>query len=326
MLKLLILFPKALYDTKMSFGRRHVIEELLRRSVAGSIDAVLSGVGWPNYSPSASLAENINWLMPDCQAILWHKPLGNPSTKSDPLIQPRERASIPAICIYNEAWWPDGKAATECRESGTSLVIHHHLSDRGQFGSVPAVWIPHCADERLFGPRARHWVERDIPILVTGSLNSDTYPLRCRVARLINSRAIPGFVLDHPGYRLQGITRCEQQSRAYADFLGRSKIVVCCSSKYRYGLAKYVEAAMAGAAVAGDMPPDFEKTIWPHCLKLDCSDTDEQLIEKLSSAIADDSFLGLDALAGQTAANTHHSLAGYVNRLTGEIAKLAGKP
>ena len=32
MLKLLILFPKALYERKMSFGRRHVIEEILRRA------------------------------------------------------------------------------------------------------------------------------------------------------------------------------------------------------------------------------------------------------------------------------------------------------
>lgn len=310
-MKLLILFPRRYWETKMSSGRRDVISRLL-----ATTDSVLSGQGWPDWFESHTLRENLARLAPDADAILWYKPLGNWREGVLSIARPQER-DIPAVEIFNEAFWPGRRAYNECQAAGTDLVIHHHLADSKQFTGLPAIHIPHCADPDIFAANAKDWGERTTELLVIGTLNRDVYPLRTRVAELIASWRLRGEVRAHPGYRLTDADECRRQQINYARDLGNAKYVVCCSSKYGFGLAKFVEAAQAGACVIGDIPPDFRDTIGRAMVEIQSAWDDDRLVEVIKAAVKHD--LWFRASEGQDIAVGRHGITGYCERLLGAI-------
>ena len=311
-MKLLILFPKYYYERKMSSVRAQVASYLATRH-----GAHLSGVGWRDYDERQSLQENIRRICPHADAILWYKPDGNTKERVPAIIAPRRR-EIPAVCIYNEAWWPDQRAWKECKQVGTDLVVYHHMNDSGQFGDLPRVHVPHCAPSRL-ADYARPFADREIDVLVTGAMSERIYPVRTRIARLIQTSQISGRVRRHPGYRLADLAACYSQYEDYGRELGNAKVVVCCGSRYLYGLAKYAEAAMAGAAIVGELTPDFESTLNPHIHAVHNTMSDERLVGIIREAIGDrHSGTHLQAAALQ-----HHALASYCDRVAGLIGGFA---
>ena len=311
-MRFLILFPKYYWSHKMSGGRRDVVRWLL-----DSTRSTLSGPGWTNWGESATLEQNISRIMPDAEAILWYKPLGNERNGVPPVIE-SHRHSIPTVEVFNEAWWPERRAYNECMQAGTDLVIHHHLSDAKQFAGIPAVHIPHCANQHVFTRHAREWEDRDISLLVVGALDKEIYPLRTRVAEMIKSGAFPGaWVRKHPGYRLPDLEACDWQQDDYARELGRAKLVLCCASKYNYGLAKTVEAAQAGACVIGDVPPDFEFTLGPHMMSLDNAWSDNDLRRAINAYIKSNPWPF--ANGGQDVAVRHHGIDVYCHRLISAV-------
>eukprot|EP00913_Durusdinium_trenchii_P013432 g12613.t1 len=182
-------------------------------------------------------------------------------------------------------------------------------------------WIPHAASE-LFLHASRPWNARDINCLLVGNLDAAVYPLRARLARLIASGAISGTVRPHPGYRLETLQACEAQEQDYANALGRAKIVLVDSSLYNYGLAKYPEAALAGACLAGDAPPDFDESLNRCLLTLAPEDSDAQLVDTIRRALADDKSLCRQAAIGQQAAAADHGMPLYAERLLAAIRGL----
>jgi hypothetical protein len=312
-MKLLILYPQVYWERKMSSGRRDVIRHLIRPD---RYHCHLSGQGWDDWDDAASIQDNINSTYPLADAILWYKPLGSVRDKVPAIRDPYAR-NIPAVAIYNEAYWPDDRAVNECTNSATDLVIYHHQADAERFCGLPAVHIPHCADPEIFVSAGRWWFQRTTPLLVTGTLNPDVYPLRTRVADLIAAGRLPGKVLPHPGYRLGSLQECDRQQMAYARELGNARHVFCCSSIYNYGLAKYVEAAQAGARVIGDVPPDFERSLGPHMVRVEYDASDDEIVRVIRSAIDHD--LHWPALEGQKVAMEQHGVAGYCERLLGII-------
>lgn len=265
-LKVLCLYPHFLWTRKMSPVRRHSIDAIGRRS---DVDLVLSGPGWPDYDVSAPVQDNLDRLLPGADLVLWYKPLGDENAPA--LIDPQS-LSVPACLRFNEAWWPRRRAMKEVIESGTQLVICHHANDVRRFRRYQnvepvVIHIPHCAERSIFARAALPQNERSIPVLLTGKIHKRTYPLRHRFAGLIRSGCVPGEVREHPSYELDSEDAVLKQVQAYAGQLGRAKIVVVDSSRYRYPLSKYTEAAMAGALVVGDMPesppPGFSDFVVP---------------------------------------------------------------
>ncbi|MEX0717774.1 MAG: glycosyltransferase [Planctomycetaceae bacterium] len=326
MLKLLVLFPRLLWDRKMSPVRRHAVAALARRT---DVEVVLSGPGWPDYDAARTLRQNMARILPEADAILWYKPLGSPEVPA--LVAPADR-DVPAVCAYNECYWPDRRALRECQASRTDLAVCHHRNDMARFEPVSGedraprtVWIPHAADE-MFARAVRRWEERDIACLLTGAVDPDVYPLRTRLARLIAAGRLQGAeVLPHPGYRLDSPAACEAQERRYAEMLGRTKLVLTTGSRYGYGLAKYPEAALAGAGLAGDVPPDFAETLGPHMVRLSLEDSDQELCAKVREALADDEQLRGLAARGQLAAAEAHSMELYAERLVTAIRETVGR-
>lgn len=256
-LKLLVLFPRRLWNTKVSPVRRHSILAMGRRD---DVTLHVSGADWPDYDLTRTPEQNRRRIMPDSQAVLLYKPEG---TKEVPYVGDPQTLKVPAVLRYNEAWWPDGKASLEAISAWAKLVIIHHEVDRPQFDDAvkatgcQVVHVPHCAEKIVFADAARPHAKRDLDVVLTGVLSAEVYPLRDRFVKLIDSgalRPLKTLVYRHPGYRKPDMKACDKAVRDYADVLGRSKVALVTGSRYRYPMAKYVEAAMAGCALVGDMP------------------------------------------------------------------------
>lgn len=320
MLNVLLMFPQSLWFKKMSSVRRHAMEVMLERT---DIRTKLTGQGWPNYDMQKSLRENIQRVFPEADCIFWYKPVGDDPVK---VIHPEDR-DIPACASYNECWWPNWMALRECQDTRTEMVICHHQSDLRQFDGpgpkIPHVLhMPHAARTEIYLPAAQSWSRRDIPALLTGAVSHDTYPLRATLRDCMTAGLIPGKVRQHPSYLMRSLEACNKQTQDYARQMGYAKAVYVCGSKFNYGLAKYVEAAMAGACLIGDIPPDYEKTLGPHMVRLDAGMKKTRLVEIINKALADDDRLKELAAGGQAAASEHHSMDGYVTKLIGHLQTL----
>ncbi len=323
-MKLLISFPRYYWNAKMSCARRHIINELASRNEV-EVKVKLTGPGWPCWMDGAPLAENISRLMPDADAIYWYKPHGSREVAG--LVRPAERGEVLAVEAFNEAYWPNMKALRETQVSRTDLVVCHHQHDLLRFSAGASGWqpkvvhIPHGASQ-LFADYACRWEDRTVDVLLTGVLSMNTYPLRTRVARLIESGVVKGqnHILPHPGYRLTSHAEVKRQEVNYASWLGRAKIVVACGSIYGYGLSKYAESAAAGAAIAGEIPIDYRETLGPHIIPMTVADSDAELVEKLNLAMAMTKREWLERAESLfTAWSRNHSMEYYVDRLLAEI-------
>lgn len=276
------LIEREIYETKMSQARFQTAAAIARR--CGSF--LITGNGWPGYDSSLSVAANLEALDARPDFVIFYKPEKHRGSA--------EYDGAVKVVRYNEAWWPDRRASKEAEAAGVDLVVLHHENDRRMFPDDPAydvVHIPHCVDASVYSPRGVDWSRnRTTDCLVAGVLSDEIYPLRGRWAALVRSKAIPGRVRLHPGYRLQGRQSIESQVRDYAMDLWSSKVLLTCSSIYRYALAKYVEAMAAGCIVIGDMPDDsrFRGTLGKLMVEVDPSWPDERLVDAVRSVLARD--------------------------------------
>lgn len=252
--KLLVLFPLRLWETKLSPARRHAIWAMMRRKDLFRV--VQSGPGWRGWVERETLATNAQRVMPDADAILTYKPLG---TREALPLKEVLGCDVPRVLAFNECWWPGSLASKEAIEAGASLIVCHHANDMPHFDLAKSwigcrvVHIPHGAERATFdlnedGPRLTD-------VLLAGNCAPNVYPLRSKWAEVLGLLGRRVCVkLPHPGYRKRSSRECEETVGRYARHLNESKIALVCGSKHRYPLAKYVEAAMAGCLVLGDMP------------------------------------------------------------------------
>ena len=302
-MRILYLCRRYYWDHKMSRGARFHAPKAVSRQPG--IDMRFSGEGWPNWDAGQSCTENFaRWgWRPDW---IWaYKPEDHIGVAQS---LPRK------VVTYNEAWWPDNRALAEVRAMRADLVICHHENDLHQFPGFDAVHIPHGAEADVFYTPSD--CIRPTDCLVSGVISDEIYPVRGRLKQLVEQGKLSGTIRKHPGYRLQGEDKCEHQAREYARELGTAKIALCCTSRYKYALAKLFEAAMAGCAVASDMPDDsvFGDSLGRHIIQIDDQWTDSQIVECLQSYLDDPDGLQQRAVAGQAVALQHYTMDRYAEK------------
>lgn len=254
-MKVLALFPRDLYDRKMSIGRVLYIEALGRQP---GVELRWSGIGWPGFDPSRTVRENCG----DSDVIWAYKAEGLRGFEEFPV----------RLVTFNEANHP--KTLDEIAAAKANLVVFHHMNDMGRWNlDCATVHIPHCADPAPATPVA----DRPVDCLFAGVVSPEVYPLRSRLAGMLRSGSLPGRVRQHPGYRLRSHADCRIQHAAYMEDLARAKILLTCTSAWHYPLAKIAEAASRGCVVASDMPNDaeFQRTLGKFIIELDPADPDE---------------------------------------------------
>jgi len=253
--------------TLLAASRRHDIQALDRRP-----DVVLkmTGQGWDEWDNSKPAIENAKRIMPDADCVYTYKLKGNERLGIPPVVDAKRLGGGFLVVQKfqegwepNKAWGPTKRISDFILSEGVGLAILSHANDRirlkkAEANGVRVAVIPIAADPDVFSVASRPWEDRDIDILLTGNIGLEHYPLRSKFAAVINGGKLPGLchIHSHPGSWAESIDDAEKKVREFADLLGRSKISLCCSSKHKYPLAKYVESAMAGCRVVGDMPDE----------------------------------------------------------------------
>jgi len=208
-------------------------------------ELVLDGPGFEGFSGADD-----SWGRHRPDVVVWYKPLE---------INRYDRVPGPRVLRYNEMW--DVRWTTEeIEKSGSKIVICHHRNDMPNYGhlkgSVRFFHCPHCAEKTVFKPVPG---KKTCDVLLTGVLSDSIYPLRGKFRDLFAG----GFgkkyrckVLSHPGYRVPAV---EAQAVQYAKALASAKIVVTCSSRYHYALAKYIEVGLCGTCLVADIPGERQE-------------------------------------------------------------------
>lgn len=301
--------PKYQYDCKMDRGRMSYVEAVKRRD---DVNLTRWGDGWTKYDPTLSLANNLTKEGRDAALIdyVWtFKPTATADLK----------AFSTAIC-FNDAYAPERQE--EIREIAADVVVCHHENDLDRFkdwtwastgGRV--VHIPHAACKMEFAPKDLD-EDRPIDVLLTGVLSERTYPLRCRVARLIQEGKIPGEVRPHPGYRTDSADTTRRQFEDYAAHLRRAKIAICDASVYSYALAKYVEAFAAGCVVVGETPTDrnFVDAFGPSLVAINNDMSDVGICGLIERLLANPGEIEKRRLSGHAAYLAGHTTDHYAER------------
>jgi hypothetical protein len=103
--------------------------------------------------------------------------------------------------------------------------------------------------------------ERDIDVLIHGSMGEDTsrdvYPVRNWLARelpFLEKEGVRVVTMDHPGYMLE--RQGADFASHYASMLGRSKIAIGGTSRWKLPLKKLYEVPATGAVLLTDLPEE----------------------------------------------------------------------
>lgn len=244
-MKILFLVNQQTYHTKMSRVRFHGIRALEKIATVK-----YWGLHWPNYNINWTVQKNLDNMQDKFDICIAYKPLELKNFKD---------INIPKCIRYNEMWdieW----TLKEIKESGSQLVICHHLNDCEKYQkmnipNVKFVYIGHCAEKTIF---KNYNLKNEYDILIAGAMSNVHYPLRNKFLQLLPylRKKYKCHQHTHPGYDLKD-AHTDRYLKEYAIKVNKSKIVLACTSKYKYRLGKYIEIPMCGiSAICGDLPDD----------------------------------------------------------------------
>jgi hypothetical protein len=272
-----ILFLCGLDYVKTKLCRvRFQVPEFL--ALVSGIEVFWDGTGYDGW---VDCLTSYNKYKPD--VILWYKPFTLNGYDKLP--------NMPKILTYNETYMLED-TKKEILESKSNIIVLHHQNVVKDFTDLASrgLWvvnIPHCINPKVFKDYGH---SKTIDILFAGVNSPQIYPLRDRWMHVLQSHRLSEYkivVRDHPGY---SIVNVDNQVRDFAEQINRAKIVVTCSSVFKYALTKYIEIPMCNSLCVADLPDErhdfFEQFIEPVTLDM----TDDQLIDVLIKCLKDDKY------------------------------------
>lgn len=240
---------------KMSRVRFWAIEELGKYN---NINLTLIGPGFTNFTFDKTLQENIQDLKINFDLIIWYKPLDKSYN-----FNLKHKLPFKTCLRYNEMW-DENWTCKEIDETMSDIIICHHYNDYLKYKNIlykndkskTFIYNPHHANKNIFKPLN---INKDIDILISGVTKKTHYPLKHRLFNLINKykdtklAKYNVYIHKHPGYN-NSLNFENTNQIHYNELISRSKLCVCCTSKYNYRLGKYVEIPMGGSVIVGDLP------------------------------------------------------------------------
>lgn len=268
-MKILFLVNKFTYMTKMSRVRFHGIEALKKIATLR-----MWGLNWNNYNSNGTVQQNLDNMKEKFDIVIAYKPLELKNFKD----------IKPVKCTrYNEMYdvnW----TLKEIKESGSQLVICHHLNDCEQYQKmnipdVKFVYVGHCAEKTIF---KNYNMDYKYDITIAGCL-SEHYPLRNRFLRLLPTleKKYKCHKHPHPGYDLRD-AYTNKYMIDMAKVINQTKIVLTDTGKPRSRYGKYMEIPMCGrAALCGDLPDDNADD-YNYVIEVTNDMTDHEILNKIS--------------------------------------------
>lgn len=292
-MNILFLYPKRLWETKMSIGRTLYPQYLEENGHT----VTYSGDGWDNLSECLANQH--------CYDFAW---LYSPESHVG------HKLKIPRLVSFNEAN-DSGKVLSELTNCNATHVLFNHWGDYVRWDGqldAKAMWIGGhaCNPTPNECPFRRH-------VLFSGVTSARVYPLREKYRE-----AFPHATRRmHPGYRLANRQQIEEQYITYRCDLWMAKASLCCSSIHRYPLAKMVESAAMGAVVVTDLPdcPYFETHLWDHCIQVDADWQPEKIREVVMATLESPEQYDTLRQKSLAAAKLHFSPESWARRFNDKV-------
>lgn len=268
-MKILFLVNKNTYDTKMSRVRFHGIRALEKLA-----DVKYWGLNWANYDANITLQENLDNMQNKFDICIAYKPLELKNFKD---------INIPKCIRYNEMYnieW----TLKEIKESGSQLVICHHLNDCEQYQkmnipNIKFVYVGHCAEKSIF---KNYNLKKEHDILIAGCISSH-YPLRNKFLRLLPylKQNYKCHQHPHPGYDLTD-AHTDRYLKEMAVAINKARITLTDTGLPRSRYGKYIEIPMCGtSAICGDLPDD-KADDYSYVIEVTNSMTAQEIFDKIS--------------------------------------------
>lgn len=239
------------------------------------------GPGFPGWDDSLTVEGNLRGRFlekPDIDAIfLSHVFTTNHAGGRLPPPNLSWLSGVPTICFQHEVravehYDPRNRGFT-CSVEGIDIVLYPYneaeidpfegdrelarvRNPKGRHAHQIFRRVPHHVRTDLFHPAPDGEVARDLDIVLVGRAHDSLYPLRYRWSRLIAESRWKNAV-HVPTLYGQKAKWTEEERQAevqrYIGFLHRAKIVLSCTSYWRYMLAKFNEIAACGAFIVSDV-------------------------------------------------------------------------
>lgn len=244
------LIPKDVFEQKLDrdrFAAVNAIKRHLRTKQKGNL--VYSGPGWHTWDVAKPAMDNLKTIFPNIEfdlAILYH------------MHDVKGVAELPIIKVMCCSEMYCDRILHRYRLNNPDYLILHHTVEEERVREVlkvPTYHIPHGCDHTQFHPNPD--VAKSIDFTLIGRLDDKVYPLRSmfyyKVIPRLRTLGYTCYIHRHPGYKLKNPNAAVQN---YIRAIQKSKIVLTCSSMYKYRLCKYGEVPMCGSALAADLPHD----------------------------------------------------------------------
>ena len=230
-----MLYNKEWLDTHMCRGDFHSLDAVSKHP---GVEAIKDG---PNFNGWVDVPTSVKKHKPDF--VFWHNPL---------TMKNFEHVGVPTVIRYHEMWqrgWTEG----EINKTNPSLIICYHKNDMENYKDLhdkyKFVNISHCIEKTIFKDYGH---KKEYDVLFVGVSAATIYPLRMRLYNIV--KKIPNHkILEHPGYKLS-TEEVNAQIVNYAEEINKAKVVVSCSSAYKYALAKYSEIPACRSFMVADIP------------------------------------------------------------------------
>ena len=268
-MKILFLVNKQTYNTKMSRVRFHGIRALEKIATVK-----YWGLNWENYNSNLTVQQNLDNMQYKFDICIAYKPLELKNFKD---------INIPKCIRYNEMYnvnW----TLKEIEESGSQLVICHHLNDCKQYQkmnipNIKFVYVGHCAEKTIFKD---YNIPKEYDILIAGCISSH-YPLRNKFLRLLPQlkKKYKCHQHPHPGYDLND-AHTDRYLKEMAIAINKARITLTDTGLPRSRYGKYIEIPMCGtSAICGDLPDD-KADDYSYVIEVTNSMTEKEIFNKIS--------------------------------------------
>lgn len=285
-IKILYVCDAIYLQEKMSRVRFWAIEHLGKHP---DVSLYLLGPGFSTFDKSKSLQDNILAFKIPFDLVIWYKPLNDNYNFDKNTKNPFK------TCLrYNEMWDEDW-TRKEIDETNSDIIIAHHYNDFIRYKelykddpSKEFFYIPHSANSDIFRPLDK---DKSIDILISGVTKAKHYPLKYRLATLLNKHKrgrLKHFKIHfhkHPTYKGDTSFKSPSQNK-YNEIINKSKLCIACTSKYNYRLGKYVEIPMAGSVILGDIPFEDDR-FNEFVVELNENMSDDAIIDKIIATLED---------------------------------------
>jgi protein O-GlcNAc transferase len=143
--------------------------------------------------------------------------------------------------------------------------------------------MPHYIDLRSFNKKES---ERTIDLLLYGN-NSNFYPFRQRLFRLVKNSDINYYEIPFPGYGDERNPCLSEPivERHLANIINLSKFTICTCSSFNYLLKKYFESALCGSVIIGNIPEQDKDIFGDNYINVNDSMSDSHIINIIKDSI-----------------------------------------